>query len=213
MRALKMAKICSFEEIVRYMREDGIGVYPTETFMALGCRAGCETAVAKLYEVKQRPYRLPMPLIAADRAQVEAIAHILPEAEKLMELFWPGPLSILLPSSARAPVALSGGAGQLAIRIPAHPGARDLALAVGEALVASSANISGAPPAKDAESLDPILLERVPLVWDAPPRPAGCLPSTLVRLLGGDRLQVHRQGAVSTRELKQAGFAVELVEI
>jgi len=206
-----MAKICSFEEIARYMREDGIGVYPTETFMALGCRAGSETAVARLYEAKQRPYRLPMPLIAADMAQVEGIAHMLPEAEKLMELFWPGPLSILLPSSARAPVALSGGTGQLAIRIPAHSGARELAHAVGEALVASSANISGTPPPKDAASVDPVLLERVPVLWDASPRPDGRLPSTVVRLLGGDTVKVLRQGAVSTLALKQAGFVVEFV--
>ena len=206
-----MAKICSLEEIVRSMRKDGIGAYPTETFMALGCRAGSETAVARLYEIKQRPHRLPLPLIAADRAQLESIVRIPPEAEKLMERFWPGPLSILLPSSAQVPVALGAGTGHLAVRIPSHPGARNLALAVGEALVASSANISGTAPAKDVESIDPVLLERVPVVWNAPPVPAGRLPSTLVRLLGGNTIQVLRQGAVSTQTLQQAGFTVEFV--
>ena len=206
-----MAKICSLEEIVRCIREDGIGVYPTETFMALGCRAGSETAVARLYEAKQRPHSLPLPLIAADRAQVEDVARILPEAERLMERFWPGPLSILLPVAARLPAALSSGAGRLAVRIPAHSGARDLARAVGEALVASSANISGTPPAKDAENIAPVLLDRVPVVWDAPPRPAGRLPSTLVRLLDGNTLQILRRGAVPTHALEQAGFVVELV--
>ena len=204
-----MAKISSLEEMARHMRAGGIGVYPTETFMALGCRAGSESAVAGLYEAKRRPHRLPLPLIAADRMQVEGVACIPPEAEKLMALFWPGPLSILLPSSARAPAALSGGTGQLAVRISSHSGARDLALAVGEPLVASSANISGFPPARDVKSVDPVLLERVPVVWDAPPRPAGRLPSTLVRLLGGGRIQVLRRGAVAIRALEQAGFAVE----
>ena len=206
-----MAKICSLEEIARHMREDGIGVYPTETFMALGCRAGSATAVAALYAAKRRPHRLPLPLVAADRAQVESIARILPQAEKLMARFWPGPLSILLPGSARTLAALSGDSGELAVRIPSHAGARDLALAVGEPLVASSANISGAPPAKDLENMDPALLARVPLVWDAPPRPAGGLPSTLVRLSGGNRVQVLRRGAVSARALEQEGFAVEFV--
>jgi len=207
-----MAQRCSFEEIVRSMREDGIGVYPTETFMAVGCRAGSETAVAGLYATKQRPRHLPFPLIAADRGQVESMARILPEAERLMERFWPGPLSILLPASAGAPASLSGGTGQLAIRIPSHAGARDLALAVGEPLVASSANISGSPPAKDAESVEPALLARVPVLWDTPPRPAGRLPSTLIRPLCGDRVQVIRQGAVTTYALEQAGFIVDLVE-
>jgi len=204
-----MANISSLEEMARHMREGGIGVYPTETFMALGCRSGSESAVAQLYKAKQRPHRLPLPLIAADRAQVEGVARIPPEAEKLMALFWPGPLSILLPSTARTPVALSGGTGRLAVRISSHSGARDLAFAVGEPLVASSANISGSPPARDVGDVDPVLLERVPLVWDAPPQPAGRLPSTLVRLLGGDKIQVLRRGAVATRALEQAGFTVE----
>jgi L-threonylcarbamoyladenylate synthase len=198
--------------MARHMREDGIGVYPTETFMALGCRAGSEMAVAGLYAAKRRPHRLPLPLVAADRAQVERIACILPQAEKLMERFWPGPLSILLPSVGWAPDALCGGTGMVAVRIPAHAGARDLALAVGEPLVASSANISGAPPAGSVESVDPVLLERVPAVWDAPPRPAGRLPSTLARLLGGDAILVLRQGAVSTHALEQAGFVVECLQ-
>ena len=203
--------LCTLEEIARHMREDGMGVYPTETFMALGCRAGSATAVAGLYEVKQRPLHLPLPLIAADRSQVEGIAHMLPEAEKLMKLFWPGPLSILLPASVRTPAALSGGTGMVAVRIPSHSGARDLAFAVGEPLVASSANISGASPAKDAKSVDPVLLDRVPVLWDAPPKPAGRLPSTLVRLLDGETIQVLRQGAVSTYALQQAGFVVAFV--
>jgi L-threonylcarbamoyladenylate synthase len=206
-----MAKICSLGEIARHMREDGIGAYPTETFMALGCRAGSARAVAELYEVKRRPHHLPLPLIAADRAQVESIARLLPEAEKLMELFWPGPLSILLPVLGIMPAAVSGN-GMVAVRIPSHSGARDLAIAVGEPLVASSANVSGTPPARDAANMDPALLERVPLVWHAPPRPAGRLPSTLVRLSGGDAIQVLRRGAVSTHALERAGFAVELVQ-
>jgi L-threonylcarbamoyladenylate synthase len=203
-----MTKICSLEEITRHLREDGIAAYPTETFMALGCRAWSERAVAGLYEAKQRPHFLPLPLIAANRAQVEGITRRISEAEKLMERFWPGPLSILFPSSPRAPAALSGGTGHLAVRIPSHSGARELALAVGEPLVASSANISGAPPARDAESMDPALLERAPLVWDAPPKPAGILPSTLVRLLDRDRILVLRQGAVSSQALQEAGFAL-----
>jgi L-threonylcarbamoyladenylate synthase len=207
-----MAQTVTLGEMARHMREDGIGVYPTETFMALGCRAGSEEAVARLYEAKRRPYRLPLPLIAADRTQVESVARLLPEAEKLVELFWPGPLSILLPVIGRVPVAISGGTGMAAVRIPAHAGARELALAVGEPLVASSANISGDPPAKDAASMDPRLLERAPCVWDAPPKPAGRLPSTLVRLPGGNAIQVLRQGAVSTRALQQAGFAVEFAQ-
>jgi L-threonylcarbamoyladenylate synthase len=206
-----MAQIYSLEEIARHMREDGIGAYPTETFMALGCRAGSETALAGLYEAKRRPHRLPVPLIAADRTQVESVARLLPEAEKLIELFWPGPLSILLPIAGRTPAVLSGDTGMVAVRISSHSGARDLALAVGEPLAASSANISGAPPARDAKSMDPVLLERVPFVWDAPPRPDGRLPSTLVRPLSKNAVLVLRQGAVSTRALKQAGFAVEFV--
>jgi len=190
------------------MREDGIGVYPTETFMALGCRAGSETAVARLYSMKQRPRHLPLPLIAADRSQVEDVASIPKQAEALMKRFWPGPLSIVLPASKRLPALLSSGTGHVAVRISPHPGAHALALAVGEALVSTSANISGAPPAQDTENLDPALLKRVSAVWNVPPRPAGGLPSTLVRLLDENTIHILRQGAIDRQSLEQAGFVV-----
>ncbi|MDR0466342.1 MAG: threonylcarbamoyl-AMP synthase [Deltaproteobacteria bacterium] len=206
-----MTNICSLEDMARHMREDGIGVYPTETYMALGCRAGSESAVAALFVVKRRPHHLPMPLIAADMEQVRRVARPQPEAEKLMERFWPGPLSILLPITGRTPAALSGGTGMAAVRITSHAGARDLALAVGEPLAASSANISGAPPARDVESLDPALLERQIVVWDTPPKPAGRLPSTLVQIKGAGRLLVLRRGAVSTQALQLAGYTIEYV--
>ncbi len=199
-------KIWTFEEAVRCLGDGGIGIYPTETFMALGCRADNAAAARRVYEVKQRAHCLPLPVIAGDRAQVEGIAHMPPEAEDLIERFWPGPLTVLLPARSHVPFAVTGGTGYLAVRISAHPGARRLALAAGGALAASSANISGARPAVSVETLDPLLLSRVDGVWDAPPGPEGLLPSTLVRLLGMRSVHILRPGAVGEKELREAGY-------
>jgi L-threonylcarbamoyladenylate synthase len=198
----------SFEEAVRRMREGKIGVYPTETFMALGCRAGSGEAVERVYAAKCRARGLPLPVLACDAKQVESVARILPEAEALMERFWPGPLSILLPALPHVPPAVSAGTGFLGIRVTGHPGARALASAVGEPLVGSSANISGGAPAPDAARVDLLLLERVDGLWDEAPKPRGLLPSTLLRVEAARRVRILRPGAIAERELLEAGFTV-----
>lgn len=202
-------KIWTFEEAALHLRQGGIGVYPTETFMALGCRVHDNEAVRRVYEAKRRPHCLPLPVIAGDREQVESVVRVPPEAEELIRLFWPGPLSILLPVLPRVPRAVSGGTGYAAVRISPHPGARALALAVGEALVGSSANISGADPPADAADVSPFLLERVDGMWEQPPRPEGGLPSTLVRISAPGELCIVRPGIIRENSLRKAGFHVD----
>ena len=199
----------SFEETANTLKAGGLAIYPTETFMALGCRALHATAVQRIYAAKQRSSRLPLPLIVADMEQLCAVARLPAEAQPLIERFWPGPLTLLLPVLPQVPPAVSGSTALVAVRIPGHAGARALAGAVGEALVASSANISGQPAAARLEELDRQLRQRVDAVWNGSPRAAGGLPSTLVRLAGQGRIQIARQGAVTQEALQAAGFIVQ----
>ena len=198
----------TFEETARAIKSGGIAIYPTETFMALGCRALDEEAVRRVYKAKQRSLCLPLPLIAADMAQVCAVAQVPAEAQPLIARFWPGPLTLLLPVLPHVPAAVSASTDCVAVRIPGHAGARDLADAVGEALVASSANISGLPAAARASSVDDRLRARVDGIWNGQPEPTGKLPSTLVRLVDGGTIQIVRQGAVSQQLLQEAGFTL-----
>ena len=220
----------------RFLRNGGVLVFPTETFYGLGCLAANAEAVARVYQLKQRPVHKPLPLLAAQAAQVDAVAELAAMPKGLLT-FWPGPLTVLLPARPCLPPALVNGQGLAAVRVTPHPLAAQLAEQAGGALTASSANLSGGAPVCSPDTLDPALLEALrrmaqgmtcpagcaaqaaktavplPLALGGP-LPAGGLPSTVVEpLSGGDggagRLRIVRAGAVNTAALEAAGFTLE----
>lgn len=198
------------------LRDGSAVIFPTESFYALGCDALNPDAVGAVYAIKQRPYRLPLPVIIGDAAQLERITGDVPAvAEQLMRLFWPGPLSIIFRAAPEVPDLLTGGTGRVAVRLSPHPAAAALCRESGLVLSASSANISGQPPAARPEALDPLLRERVAGVYDAPPYPGGGEPSTIMDILsdgGHGALRVLREGGVSVGALRAKGFDVIIAD-
>ncbi len=194
------------------LRSGFVVVYPTETFYGLGCDALNPDAVGAVYAVKRRPYGLPLPVIVGEKNQAERVAaYVYPAARRLMERFWPGPLSIIFPASPDVPDLLTAGTGRIAARLSSHPGAAELCRVSGLVLTSSSANVSGRLPAMLAEELDPDLASGVAGLYDAPPSPLGGEPSTIVDVLPGGEtgdgiLRVLREGAVSVELLRAAGF-------
>jgi L-threonylcarbamoyladenylate synthase len=123
-----------------------------------------------------------VPLIAASRSQIEACCGALGEAEtRLAEQFWPGPLSLVLPAPDEVDPAVHGGAGTIAVRVPALSIARDLADVVGYLVTATSANQTGAPPAVRTADLDGLAADPRVLIIDGGSTLGG-LPSTIVDL-------------------------------
>lgn len=193
------------------MRQGGLVVYPTETFMGIGCNACDADAVARVYQVKQRSVQLPLPIIVSEIEKISTIATFYPAFSPLVQRFWPGPLTVLLPACAGVPTMLTGGTGRVAVRVSSHPVAQMLSAAVGGALVSSSANISGQPAVRQAYDVDRRLLAAVDGIMLDGPEPAGSAPSTLVELLHEQStpvLRVLRLGAVSVEQLVQAGYEV-----
>lgn len=166
------------------LRRGGLVVYPTETFYGLGCLATAEDALERLRVAKLRPEGKPLPLVAADRGQVEALAVLAGAAARLADRFWPGPLTLVLPAGPRVPDAITAGTGTVAIRVAGSAVARGLAARAGGALVSTSANPCGGPPPARVEALDAALRARVDHVLDGGPTPGG-LPSTIVSLEDG----------------------------
>lgn len=177
------------------LRRGGIVVYPTETFYGLGALASGDAALERLARAKLRPPGKPLPLVAADLAQVEEVAVVEGRAARLAARLWPGPLTLVLPARAVLSAAITAGTGTVGIRIPGSAVARALAMAAGGALVSTSANPSGGPPPARVEDLDPALLGEVDHVLDGGPTRGG-LPSTVVAV-SGDELRLVRAGAVS----------------
>jgi L-threonylcarbamoyladenylate synthase len=138
----------TIRQAVRTLRSGGVIAYPTEAVFGLGCDPWDETAVLKLLDIKQRPWHKGLILIASDFNQLtDFIAPLTPETLKQIEATWPGPVTWLLPAKDTTPDYLTGQHDTIAVRVTAHPIARELCQAAGHALVSTSANIAGLTPA------------------------------------------------------------------
>jgi L-threonylcarbamoyladenylate synthase len=158
--------------------------YPTDTFYGLAADPRSAQAIARVFVAKGRASAEPLPLIASDLAQVEQwFGALSPDAARLAHRFWPGPLTLVLPLRAdhAFPSTLTAGRANIAIRVPAHPIARALALAAGGVITSTSANPSGTPPASTADAVIAMLTDRIAMVIDGGATPGGA-PSTIVDL-------------------------------
>lgn len=183
------------------LRRGGIVVYPTETLYALGARADDAAALQRLARAKLRPEGKPLPLLAADRGQVEQVARLEGGAARAADRFWPGPLTLVLPAAPGLDDAVTAGTGTVGIRIPGSAVARALAQRAGFALVSTSANPAGGPaPARVAE-LAPELVAAVDHVLDGGPTPGG--PASTVVRIEGTVVHVLRDGAIPADAVRE----------
>ena len=159
---------------------------PTETVYGLAADATDGEAVARIYEAKGRPAFNPLIVHVSDLRQAAEIALLDDWAAALAEGHWPGPLTLVLPLRAGAPIAalVTAGLDTIAVRAPAHPAMRDLLAAAGRPLAAPSANASGRLSPTSAAHVLASLGGRIPLIVDAGPTAHG-LESTIVALTGG----------------------------
>ena len=165
---------------VDWLRAGKAVVFPTDTFYGLAVDPRSDEAARALFDLKRRPSSSASPLIAASLAQVEAFCGVLPPASRrLAAAFWPGPLSIVCDAPAGTSPLVHAGGGTIAIRVPAPDVARALAEAWGGPLTATSANISGEPPAQTLAGVGALLDDARVLAIEAGPS-AGGAPSTIV---------------------------------
>jgi L-threonylcarbamoyladenylate synthase len=191
------------EQGIAILKEGGIIAFPTDTVYGLGACVNFPQAVARVYEVKGRAKNTPLPLLLADKSQIDEVAEAVPPIARLLaEKFLPGGLTMVLLKSKSVPDIVTGGGKTVAIRIPAHPVPLALARGVGTPIIGTSANISGKPSALTAEEVYAQLDGRVDLIIDGGRCPGG-RESTIVDLTGKTP-RVLREGAISRKELKSA---------
>ncbi|MBF0625764.1 MAG: threonylcarbamoyl-AMP synthase [Magnetococcales bacterium] len=184
---------------VTALSQGRVVAYPTETVYGLGVDPGNETALERLLILKGRSGRQGLIVLVAEASQLDALVQP-PSALALalMERFWPGPLTLVLPARPGLSPRLTGTGDCLAVRRSPAPQVAALLAAWGRPLVSTSANPHGRPPARDsAQVLDywPEGLAVVPGVC-----PPGTRPSTLVRVTG-DRAELLRSGALAKEVL------------
>lgn len=144
-----MAKIDKIDEAVEVISSGGVIAYPTEAVYGIGCDPLNEAAIRRLLRIKGRPVEKGLILIAARFSQLEGFVDPLPANVRTMLLeTWPGPVTWLVPAKAGVPTTLRGAHNTLAVRVTAHPVASELCERLNHALVSTSANVSGAEPAR-----------------------------------------------------------------
>jgi L-threonylcarbamoyladenylate synthase len=155
-----MARTLSIDEAAPLLQRGGLLAYPTEAVWGLGCDPDNEAAVLRLLELKQRPLEKGLILVAAHLDPLRRwldLPALPPERLALVLASWPGPHTWVMPAAAGAPAWITGGRDSIAVRISAHPVVVALCDAFGGAVVSTSANRSGEPPARTRAELDPVL--------------------------------------------------------
>lgn len=193
----------------RLLREGGVVAIPTETVYGLAADALNPDAVERIFLAKGRPQDNPLIVHIADFADMQAlVAAVDPRARALAEAFWPGPLSIVQPKAAIIPAAVSAGLSTVAIRMPAHPVAREIIAAAACPLAAPSANRSGRPSPTTAQHVLTDLNGRIDAVVDAGSCTVG-VESTVISL-AGEMPCLLRPGGVTLAQLEAVLGAVEV---
>ena len=178
----------------------GLVAMPTETVYGLAANAYDGKAVAKIFKAKGRPMDNPLIVHIAENDQIYGLVRELPEkARRLAHLFWPGPLTMILPKSDRVPDEVSAGLDTVAVRCPADPVARSL-IKLSAPLAAPSANLSGSPSPTSARHVYDDMNGRIDAIIDGGDCDVG-VESTVITLVT-DPPRLLRPGGITLEQLR-----------
>lgn len=191
----------TIEDAGRIIREGGLVAFPTETVYGLGGDALNPESSRKIYAAKGRPSDNPLIVHIADRKDLYRIAdRVTEKAEKLMDAFWPGPLTMIFPKKDLVPRATTGGLDTVAVRMPSDRIAAAFIRAAGGFVAAPSANVSGRPSTTTAAHVEEDLSGRIEMILDGGQAVIG-LESTIIDM-SVEPPVILRPGAV-TKEMME----------
>lgn len=201
------ADACVIEEAVDVLRQRQPVALPAETVYGLAADALKAEAVARIFQAKERPFFDPLIVHVAEASWLERLAEMdsLQQiaADRLVQTFWPGPLTLVLPRRDKlVPDLATSGLPTVALRCPAHPVFQQVLRAFGGPLAAPSANRFGRISPTTAAHVRAELDGRIPLILDGGPCPHG-IESTIVAV-SGESVRILRQGPVSREQLREA---------
>lgn len=189
-------------EAAGFIRRGGVCAFATETVYGLGAGIYNDKAIARIFEAKGRPADNPLIVHVSDKGQIAELAtEITESAAKLVDTFFPGPLTVVLRKTKQVPAIATAGLDTIAIRMPRFELARRFIEACGVPLAAPSANLSGRPSPTTWQAVLEDLDGRIDCILQGEPAEIG-LESTVVDCTGDVPL-VLRTGAVSLEELQR----------
>ena len=184
------------------LRQGEVVGFPTETVYGLAGDALNPEAVEKIFRAKGRPQDNPLIVHIASMEMLPGLVENPPElAFKLAEAFWPGPMTMVLPKSARIPDVTSAGLSTVGIRFPSNPVAQALIRESGLPIAAPSGNLSGRPSPTAAQHMMEDMDGRIPMILDGGPCAVG-VESTVIGV-GEDRVRLFRPGGITVEMLEE----------
>jgi L-threonylcarbamoyladenylate synthase len=203
----------ALDQAAEILRGGGLVAMPTETVYGLGANAYDAEAVARIFVAKQRPKWDPVIVHVAGpngaEAMMKGLVREVPEqARKLMQAYWPGPLTLLLPRTAAVPDVVTAGRPLMGVRMPSHPVAAELIRRAGLPVAAPSANTFGHTSPTTAAHVLADLDGRIDAVVDAGPSEHG-VESTVLDPCQSP-MMIYRPGAVTSVQIRDTAGAVEL---
>ena len=184
------------------IKNQGVVVFPTQCLYGLAADARDPAAIKKIFHIKKRAETNPLLVLIHSMADLEnMVAHIPDAAQKLMQAFWPGSLTLVFEARPDVSDLLTAGTGKIGIRIPAHPVARALVKAAGRPVTGTSANLSGTPGCSGIQALPHELIQAVDLVLDAGPLQGGS--GSTVLDITCHPFRVFREGRIPSSSIHQ----------
>ena len=156
----------SLKQAAALLKAGQVVAFPTETVYGLGANALDEAAVRAIFAAKERPADNPLIVHVADKAQLSGLCEVTETAQKLMDAFWPGPLTLLLKKTEKVPDVTTAGLATVAVRCPNHPVALQLIRESGLPIAAPSANRSGRPSPTSAAHVYEDMQGRIPMILE-----------------------------------------------
>lgn len=201
-------RICA--AVKQVLQRSGVVAIPTETLYGLGVNPFDATAVTMLEHVKGGRDGKPILLLIGEQAQLDRLVPaVSPAASALMEAFWPGPLTLVMPAGKGFPPSITAGTGTVGVRWTSLPALQAILKHVGP-LTGTSANRTGQAPVRTAGDVQAALGAEIDLIVDGGPTPGG-LPSTVVDVR--EPVRIVREGAVDraaiSRALRARGFSLK----
>jgi len=180
-------------------KPDGVIAFPTDTVWGVGCLVQNKEAVEKIYSVKGRPKNKPLILLGSKiEYLVPYVSHIIPEAQEIMDKYFPGAITIILPKSHKTPDYVTSGFNTVGIRVPNHPVFLDVLENATEehVLATTSANLSGEPSSSKKSDVEAVLQDSVDYIVDDYGYSACGQASTIVSIDDNGHIKVLREGSI-----------------
>ena len=193
------------QHVVRHLNAGMVVALPTDTFYGLAVDPVNLRAVEQIYEIKTRAKHKPLSLLIGSIDHAYELARDLDSAfDRLVERFWPGPLTIIVKAGSRLPLRVTAHTGNVALRVPEAAIPRAVVAALGLPITATSANLRGLPECTWAGCVREQIGGQVSLIVDGGPT-ARSVPTTIVDLSGGgNSWMIVREGAIPTHEIALA---------